>query len=80
MHVSMAFLFALVGWRASRILGIGFTVFMVLIMIGSVHLGWHYAIDGYAAIVGTWLIWWAVGWLLDRHGALLCLRSFDDTL
>lgn len=77
-HVSMAFLFALVGWRAGRVLGIGFTVFMVLIMIGSVHLGWHYAIDGYAAIVGTWLIWWAVGWLLDRHGALLCMRSFDN--
>ena len=80
LHVSMAFLFVMVGWRVSRVLGIGFTVFLVLILIGSVHLGWHYAIDGYAAIVGTWLIWWTVGWLLDRHGALLCLRSFDDAL
>lgn len=79
LHVSMAFLFALVGWRAGRILGLGFTVFMVLIVIGSVHLGWHYAIDGYAAIVGTWLIWRAVGWLLDRHGALLCLKSEQET-
>ncbi|MBW2174140.1 MAG: phosphatase PAP2 family protein [Deltaproteobacteria bacterium] len=77
-HVSMAFLFAVVGWRNGRVLGIGFTVFAVLIVIGSVHLGWHYAIDDYAAIVGTWLIWRAVGWLLDRHGALLCLKSFDD--
>jgi hypothetical protein len=77
-HVSMAFLFALVGWRTGRILGIGFTVFAVLIVIGSVHLGWHYAIDDYAAIVGTWLIWRAVGWLLDRYGALLCLKSFDN--
>lgn len=77
-HVSMAFLFALVGWRADRVLGIGFTVFMVIIIIGSIHLGWHYAIDGYVAIVSTWLIWWAVGWLLDRHGALLCMRSFDN--
>jgi hypothetical protein len=72
-HVSMAFLFAVVGWRNGRVLGIGFTVFAVLIVIGSVHLGWHYAIDDYAAIVGTWLIWRAVGWLLDRHGALLSL-------
>ncbi len=69
LHVSMVFLFALVGWRTGRAAGIGFTVFAVLIMIGSVHLGWHYAIDGYAAIIGTWLIWWAVGWLLNRHAA-----------
>lgn len=69
LHVSMSFLFALVGWRTHRALGIGFTVFAVFIMIGSVHLGWHYAIDGYAAIIGTWLIWFAVGWLLSRHSA-----------
>ena len=68
-HVSMVFLFALVGWKTGRVLGILFTVFAVLIVIGSVHLGWHYAIDDYAAILGTWLIWWGVGLLLNRHDA-----------
>jgi hypothetical protein len=68
MHVSMAFLFAVVAWRTGRALGIGFTIFALLIVIGSVHLGWHYAIDDYAAIAGTWLIWRAVGWLLNRIG------------
>jgi len=66
MHVSLAFLFALLGWRTGRILGIVLTGFALVIMIGSVHLGWHYAIDGYAAIAGTWFLWWAVGRLLDR--------------
>jgi hypothetical protein len=67
MHVSVAFLFAILGWRTGRALGVALTVFASLIMIGSVHLGWHYAIDGYAAIAGTWFIWWAIGRLLNRN-------------
>ena len=71
MHVSMAFLFTLIGWRTGHALGVAFTVYAVPIMIGSVHLGWHYAIDGYAAIIGTWLIWRAVGWLMNGRGSFL---------
>jgi hypothetical protein len=71
MHVSVVFLFALVGWRTHRIVGIGFSFFAILIMIGCVHLGWHYAIDGYVAIVCTWLIWWFVGKLLGWIGVFI---------
>lgn len=66
MHMAMIVLCALVGWRHARILGIGLAVFALLIMIGSVHLGWHYAVDHYVAIAGVWLIWRGVGWLLKR--------------
>jgi hypothetical protein len=65
MHVAMAFLFALVGWRKNRLIGIMFSAYVIIIMLGSVHLGWHYAIDGYAAILGTLLIWRFVGWFLN---------------
>ncbi|MGH6961165.1 MAG: hypothetical protein ACREE7_11820, partial [Dongiaceae bacterium] len=58
--------FALAGYAASRRLGHALLLFTVIIQIGSVHLGWHYAIDGYAAAVGSLLIWLAVGWLLRR--------------
>ena len=68
-HVSAAVLFALLGWRVHRGLGIALTLFAAVIMIGSVHLAWHYAIDGYLSIVLTWLIWRAVGWWLDRDPA-----------
>ncbi len=61
MHVSSAFLFALVGWRTSRTIGIPLMIEAILVLLGCVHLGWHYAVDAYAAIAGTWLIWWAVG-------------------
>ncbi|MCH8197830.1 MAG: hypothetical protein IH904_07085, partial [Proteobacteria bacterium] len=46
--------------------GIVLTAYAVIIFIGSVHLGWHYAIDGYAGIAGTWLIWKFAGQMLRR--------------
>ena len=65
MHVSSAFLFLLLGWRVNRTLGWALTVFFGFILIGSVHLGWHYAIDGYFAVPATWLLWHLTGRLLD---------------
>jgi hypothetical protein len=70
MHVATAVLFALLGWRVSRALGIALTGFAALIMIGSVHLGWHYAIDGYAGAAGADVIWKAVGWALARERSI----------
>jgi len=69
-HVSTAVLIALFGWRVDRRLGIAFTVFALVIMIGSVHLAWHYAIDGYVATVLTILIWRFCGWWVDRQEAV----------
>jgi hypothetical protein len=66
MHVSAAYLFALVGWRTSRPAGIAFTIFLFMIIVGSVHLAWHYAVDDYVALLGTWFIWHSVGYLLRR--------------
>ncbi|MDF4804113.1 phosphatase PAP2 family protein, partial [Vibrio parahaemolyticus] len=31
--------------------------FAVIIQIGSVHLGWHYAVDGYASTLTTFTLW-----------------------
>ena len=61
MHVSMAFLLAMLGWRKGWLLGWSLSLFALAIFIGSVHLGWHYAVDGYLAIAMTWGIWWAAG-------------------
>ena len=56
-HVATAVLFAFAGWSTNRVLGIVLTVYALLIQIGSVHLGWHYAVDGYFAALLTYLIW-----------------------
>ena len=69
MHVSIAVLMALLGWRLSRTAGIAFTAYATFIMIGSVSLGWHYAIDGYAGAALSWAIWRLVGYVLHRVSA-----------
>jgi hypothetical protein len=44
-------------------------------MIGSVHLGWHYALDGYVGAACALVIWFAVGWLLDRPAVARLLEA-----
>lgn len=61
MHVATAVLMALFGWQYSRATGIALTVYALVIFIGSIHLAWHYALDGYAGALGAWMIWWLVG-------------------
>jgi hypothetical protein len=57
LHVAMPVLFALLGWRTHRWLGIAYTTYGFIVLLGSVHLGWHYAVDGYASILAMPLIW-----------------------
>lgn len=63
MHVSMATLMALATYSINKWLGAVLWVYMVIIMIGSVHLGWHYALDGYVGAIMTTGIWYAVKWV-----------------
>ena len=37
-------------------------------LFGSVALGWHYAVDGYASIVGMVGLWWLAGRIVARYG------------
>lgn len=64
MHVSIAILMALSMHKLSKKIGYIFYLFAVVIQIGSVHLGWHYAIDGYISIIFTILLWKIVGNIL----------------
>ena len=44
------------GWLAAA--------YATLIFLGSVHLAWHYAIDGYAGLAVALAGWHAAGWLV----------------
>jgi len=61
MHISMATLFACVAYSLNRWFFAGAVLFLVTMLLASIHLGWHYAIDGYVAIVLTLLLWWIIG-------------------
>jgi hypothetical protein len=66
MHVGTTLLLALAASKTHRFIAGALVVYTIIMMIGSVHLGWHYALDGYVAMVGVYAIWWLVGYLLAR--------------
>lgn len=70
MHVSIAMLFFLAMRHVSPLAGKVAGAYFVIICIGSVHLGYHYAVDAYASVVGTSLIWVLVGRWVGRDPKL----------
>ncbi|WP_299944476.1 phosphatase PAP2 family protein [uncultured Ruegeria sp.] len=68
MHVATSVLLAIYGFSYSRWLGWSLTAFAVVIMLGSVHLAWHYAIDGYVSTALVFFLWWLAKKLTARFG------------
>ncbi len=71
LHNAMAVLFACAAWSMGRRIGIVATVYALVIWVGSVHLGWHYALDGVVAGLLTLVTWFGVGRipaLLEQRG------------
>ena len=64
MHVTTSTLMAIVAFKFRRWAGILMTIFASLIMVGSVMLAWHYAVDGYAGVLIAVACWKASGWLI----------------
>jgi hypothetical protein len=73
MHVATSVTMALLARRLNLWFGRLMVLFAITIMIGSVHLGWHYAVDGYASTLLAIAAWKLSGWLVrtcDAGGAM----------
>jgi len=65
MHVALATIFWLSMRRVSRATGWFFLVFLLLIFLGSVHLAYHYAVDGIVSFFLGAAIWYASDWFVN---------------
>jgi hypothetical protein len=63
LHVAGATLSALALSERSRGLGALGWMYVVLIWIASIMLGWHYSLDGYVGVIGAVVCWLVAGWL-----------------
>lgn len=64
MHVASSVLMAIFAFKWSRLAGYLMSAFALIIMIGSVLLAWHYAVDGYAGAVIACVSWLIAGWFV----------------
>ena len=68
LHVAMPVLYTLAGLRTHKLLGLLFGFYTLLIFLGSIHLGWHYAVDGEVSLILVPLIWVLSGRIVSRLG------------
>lgn len=65
-HNGLSALFAVAGFSINRKLGWAMSAYALVIWLASIHLGWHYAVDGLVSIALTVVIWKVMGKLADR--------------
>lgn len=61
MHIALAYMWAFAAWQINRPLGVVVHVYAAVIWIGSVHLGWHYFVDGLVSLIVLTVIWRILG-------------------
>lgn len=65
-HNAVAVLFACAGFACHKVAGWILSLFAAVIWFASIHLGWHYAIDGIAGLACALACWKLAGLWTDR--------------
>jgi hypothetical protein len=68
LHVALPALYAVSTPRRLSWLRWCWWAFTVITLVGSIVLGWHYAVDGYAGVIIACSCWWATG-MVSRAAA-----------
>ena len=77
MHNATAAIIAIAALRLNRRLGVALIIYGAVILVGSVHLGWHYAVDGYVGILLAMLAWWLMGPIVRRWDRTDWVRRYS---
>jgi len=75
LHNAIALLYALALARFGRLWAAAGWSFAAIVFVASIHLGWHYAVDGVVAGAAMAAIWWAAGRYLTRSGYAAAVRD-----
>jgi hypothetical protein len=57
MHLTLVTLAAIPLWRLGKHWRFVAAAIVTITVVASVHLGWHYAIDGYAGVICALALW-----------------------
>jgi PAP2 superfamily len=79
LHNAIALLYVFMGFRFGKLPGLIMAAYAVIIFIGSIHLGWHYAVDGIFSGIGMWGIWVAANKWCVSSGYDARVRNSDTT-
>lgn len=88
MHNAITVLYALMFWNSGPLLRYGSRIYVALIFIGSIHLGWHYALDGIIAgaatvaifaAVNVYLRWCGYAAAVSRRASTAAKQPASDT-
>jgi hypothetical protein len=69
-HVAVATLYVLYAWPLGRLPRLAAAAYLLVVMVGAVHLGWHYGLDCYAGLFGAASIYGAVGAMQRWHARI----------
>ena len=77
LHVGLSVLIAIIAWQRSRPIGLALWMCAAIMQIGSVILGWHYGIDGYAGAGAAYVAWVVAGATQAQWGGISLTGSRD---
>lgn len=75
MHMVLVYLWVFPAWNLNRIFGMIVALYAGIIWIGSVHLGWHYFVDGLVSLVVVGIIWRIAGHIVGLYGQPQVIRA-----
>ncbi|NQX94662.1 MAG: phosphatase PAP2 family protein [Erythrobacter sp.] len=75
MHCAIAFLYWIAMRRISARWGMLFGIFFFTTWVSSVHLAYHYAVDGLVSLIAVAAIWTTSRWIIAAWDAWLEQRS-----